>query len=106
MHAYATAVPMPTIAPPIVIGGTTPCGPHEEKTQLPILASTLQAAGIGYSEYFQWSLVHARPKFDPSCCHGGRHRRRPARPSGASRNRCGIRHFHGGYSADNGPPGS
>ena len=55
----------------------------------------------------RWSLIHAHPKFDASCCRGTRPRILPwlAYDFGAGRDRCALRHFDGGHPADHRPAG-
>src|SRR5882672_11213659 len=104
MQWYATPVPRkalrwgPIAAQLLVIAhATAPFMLH--------LASSLHFSA---SNPARRSLIHAHPKFDASCCRGNG----PwivswlAHDFSAGRDRCALRHFDGGHTADHRPAGS
>src|SRR6185436_21091081 len=87
-----------------LIAAQLPVNAHARPGQMLNLASSLHFPA---PDPALWSLVHAHPKSDASCCRGTRRRIVSwlVHNFGAGRDRCALRHFDGGYSADHRPAG-
>ena len=102
MQSYATAVPREGAFVRRHLAAQLLVSAHANAGFVPNLASTLH---FQLQIPARWSLVHAHPKFDASCCRGTCRRRCLCRDSGAGRDRRALRHLDGGHSADHRPAG-
>src|SRR5205823_9413532 len=106
MQTYATAMPLGIVLRLITIGRANSSARAREYDISAYSGINLAWWHPVFRIPVQRSFVHARPKIDAACCPHNRDRGSPARASGAGRNRGALRHFDGGYSADDGPAGS
>src|SRR6267142_3131714 len=102
MQRYATPVPKKALSRGR-IAAQLPVSAHTRAGSMLNLAPTLHFPAPYPA---RWSLIHAHPKFDASCCRGNpRIVSWPAYDFGTGRKRCALRHFDGGYPADHRPAG-
>src|SRR6185503_4933120 len=103
MQLYATPVPTRTLARGR-LAAQLPASSYANAVSVLHLAPSLHFSAPYLA---RWSLIHAHTKFDASCCHSTCPRNLSwlAYNFGAGRDRCALRHFDGGYSADYGPAG-
>src|SRR5947207_10352788 len=106
MQTYATAMPMEMVLRLITIGRANSSARAREYDISAYSGINLAWWHPVFRIPVQRSFVHARTKFDAACCLRNRDRGRPARASRQGRNRGALRHFDGGYSADDRPAGS
>src|SRR5512132_4677674 len=103
MQRYATPVPRKALRQ----------GPLAAQLLVSAHTTTLSMLHLASSLHFlapnpaRWSLIHAHPKFDASCCHSSHPRILSwlAYDFSAGGDRCALRHFDGGYTADHRPAG-